>query len=77
MIALTMLATLSYEMESEKTVNDERMPHLYQNYSVNSLLHELMNIQMISGPGLAPRLSEATQKQLSIFDRVGVSQPSV
>ena len=43
-----MLAALSYEMESEKTVNDERMPRLYQNYSVNSLLHELMNIQMLS-----------------------------
>lgn len=77
LIALTMLAALSYEMESEKTVNDERMPRLYQNYSVNSLLHELMNIQMISGPGVAPRLSEVTQKQLSIFGRVGVSQPSV
>ena len=74
---LTMLAALSYEMESEKTVNEERMPRLYQSYSVNSLLHELMNIQMISGPGVAPRLSETTQKQLAIFDRVGVSRPSV
>lgn len=53
------------------------MPRLYQNYSVNSLLHELMNIQMISGQGVTPRLSEVTQKQLSIFDRVGVSQPSI
>ena len=77
LVALTMLAALSYEMESEKTVNDERMPRLYQSYSVNSLLHELMNIQMISGPGVTPRLSEATQKQLAIFDRVGVSRPSV
>ena len=77
LIALTMLAALSYEMENEKTVDDQKLPRLYQHFTVNSLLHEIMNIQMISGPGISPRLTEATQKQLVIYDRVGISRPTV
>ena len=49
-------------MENEKTVGDQKLPHLYQHFTVNSLLHEIMNIQMISRPGISPRLTEATQK---------------
>lgn len=77
MVALTMLAALSYEMEKEKTVGGVRLPRLYQDFTVNSLLHELMNIQMISGPGITPRLTEVTQKQLAIYDRIGVPRPEV
>ena len=72
-----MLAALSYEMENEKSVGDQKLPRLYQHFTVNSLLHEIMNIQMISGPGISPRLTEVTQKQLAIYDRVGISRPTV
>lgn len=77
LVALTMLAALSYEMESEKTVNGRKMPRLYETFSVNTLLHEVMNIQEISGPNITPRLTEATQKQLAIYDRIGVARPAV
>ena len=77
LIALTMLAALSYEMEKEKTLAGKKHPRLYQNFTVNSLLHEIMNIQMISGQGITPRLTEVTQKQFSIYDKVEVNRPTV
>ena len=36
-----------------------------------------MNIKIITGKNITPRVSEATQKQLAIFDRVGVPRPSL
>ena len=72
-----MLTALSYEIENEKTVGDQKLLRLYQHFTVNSLLHVIMNIQMISGPSISPRLTEATQKQLAIYDRVGISRLTV
>ena len=77
MIALTMVAALSYEMEKDKEINGVKYQRLYEQYSLKQLLSELMNIQMFSGEGITPRLSEITQKQLQIFDRVGVPRPSI
>ena len=77
MTALTMVAALSYEMEKEKTIQGNFFPRLYKDYTLKELLHELMNIKIIAGKNITPRVSEATQKQLAIFDRVGVPRPSV
>ena len=77
MVALTMVAALSSEMESDKFINGEEVRRLYSDYTLKELLHELINIRLISSPEAAPRLTEATQKQLAIYDRVGVPRPSV
>ena len=77
MVALTMVAALSYEMESNKFVKGVEFRRLYSDYTLKELLHELINIRLISSADAAPRLTEATQKQLAIYDRVGVPRPSV
>ncbi len=77
MVALTMVAALSSEMESDKFINGEEVRRLYSDYTLKELLNELINIRLISSPEAAPRLTEATQKQLAIYDRVGVPRPSV
>ena len=77
MVALTMVAALSSEMESDKFINREQVRRLYSDYTLKELLHELINLRLISSPEAASRLTEATQKQLAIYDRVGVPRPSV
>ena len=77
MIALSMIAGLSYEMEKEKTISGKHYERLYKNYSLNELLGELANIRLIGMPGHEPRISEMTSKQKLIYARVGVPEPVV
>lgn len=75
MIALTMLATLTHEMEKEQEIEGKRYPRLFKDYTVNELLMELRSIQRISVDGGRPRLTEITGTQLNIFTRLNLLNP--
>lgn len=50
-------------------------PRPFDDYRLREVLLELADIQITASPGKAPTLTQATQKQLAFYERLGVARP--
>ena len=66
-VALELLSYIKKKMDDEK---------LFRDYTIQSLLDELDVIEYYQQPGKAHHLSEITEKQKHLYEKLGVSCPS-